>query len=42
MDIPVTGVALGAASRVDVNIEPVPGESDTENNKGTYLVIFGK
>lgn len=42
VDIPVAGVALGAASRVSVNIEPVPGESDTENNKGTYLVIFGK
>ncbi len=42
VDIPVTGVALGAASRVSVNIEPVPGEGDTENNKGTYLVIFGK
>lgn len=42
VDIPVTGVALGAASRVSVNIEPVPGEGDTENNKGAYLVIFGK
>lgn len=42
VDIPVTGVALGAASRVSVNIEPVPGEGDTENNKGTYLVIFAK
>lgn len=42
VDIPVNGVTLGAASRVSVNIEPVPGETDTENNKGTYLVIFGK
>jgi hypothetical protein len=42
VDIPVTGVTLGAASRVSVNIEPVPGESDTENNKGSYLVIFQK
>ncbi|HEY2631214.1 MAG TPA: hypothetical protein VGI26_02415 [Solirubrobacteraceae bacterium] len=42
VDIPVNGVALGAASRVSVNIEPVPGETDTENNKGTYLVIFAK
>lgn len=42
VDIPVTGVALGSASRVSVNIEPVPGETDTENNKGTYLVIFQK
>lgn len=42
VDIPVTGVTLGAASRVSVKIEPVPGETDTENNKGSYLVIFGK
>jgi hypothetical protein len=42
VDIPVTGVTLGAASRVSVNIEPVPGETATENNKGTYLVIFAK
>ncbi|MFZ1155142.1 MAG: hypothetical protein WAN93_09585 [Solirubrobacteraceae bacterium] len=42
VDIPVNGVTLGAASRVAINIEPVPGETDTENNKGTYLVIFGK
>jgi hypothetical protein len=42
VDIPVTGVTLGAASRVSVNIEPVPGETATENNKGSYLVIFGK
>ncbi len=42
VDIPVTGVALGAASRVSVNIEAVPGENDLENNKGTYLVIFAK
>ena len=42
VDIPVNGVTLGAASRVSVNVEPVPGETDTENNKGTFLVIFGK
>jgi hypothetical protein len=42
VDIPVNGVTLGAASRVTANIEPVPGETDTENNKGAYLVIFEK
>jgi hypothetical protein len=42
VDIPVNGVTLGAASRVTVNIEQVPGETDAENNKGTYLVILGK
>lgn len=40
VNIPVSGVTLGAASRVSVNIEPVPGETNTENNKGTYLAIF--
>lgn len=42
VDIPVNGVTLGAASRVTVNIEAVPGETATENNKGTYIVFFGK
>lgn len=42
VDIPVSGVTLGAASRVSVNIQPVPGETDVENNKGSYIVIFGK
>jgi hypothetical protein len=40
VDIPISGVALGHAARVTVNIEPVPGESDTENNKATYLAVF--
>jgi hypothetical protein len=40
VDIPVTGVALGAASRIAVNIEAVPGETETANNKATYLAIF--
>ncbi len=41
VDIPVTGVPLSAASKVEVKIEAVPGENDTENNKNTYLAIFG-
>lgn len=40
VDIPLEGVALGKASKLEVNIEKVPGENDLENNKGTYLVIF--
>jgi hypothetical protein len=40
VDIPVTGVALGAPSRVTVTVEPVPGETETANNKATYLAIF--
>jgi hypothetical protein len=42
VDVPVTGVPLGVASKVEVNIEGVPGENDLENNKGTYLAIFEK
>jgi hypothetical protein len=42
VDIPVTGVPLGIASKIQVNIEGVPGENDLENNKSTYLAIFGK
>jgi hypothetical protein len=42
VDIPVSGVTLGTASRITVNIQPVPGETETENNKATYLAIFGQ
>ena len=42
VDIPVTGVPLGVASKIQVNIEGVPGENDLENNKNTYLAILGK
>lgn len=41
VEIPVTGIPLGAAAKVQVNIEGVPGENDLENNKSTFLVIFG-
>ncbi|HEY7951461.1 MAG TPA: hypothetical protein VID70_00645 [Solirubrobacteraceae bacterium] len=40
VDIPVEGVAVGAASRVSTAVQPVPGESNTENNKQTYDVVF--
>lgn len=40
VDIPVEGVAVGAASRVSVYVQPVPGETNTENNKQTYDVVF--
>lgn len=41
VEIPVSGVPLGAAAKVQVSIEGVPGENDLENNKGTFLAIFG-
>ena len=41
VEIPVSGIPLGVASKIEVNVEPVPGETNTENNKNTYLAIFG-
>ena len=40
VDIPVEGVSLNAASSVTVNVQTVPGETNTENNKQTYDVVF--
>jgi len=42
VEIPVAGVPIGVASKIESNIEGVPGENDLENNKGTYLAIFGQ
>ena len=42
VEIPLTGIPLGAAAKVQVNIEGVPGENDLENNKGTFLAVFAK
>jgi hypothetical protein len=42
VEIPVAGVSLGVASKIEANIEGVPGENDLENNKGTYLAIFAQ
>ena len=40
VNIPVEGVTLNVASSVTVNVQPVPGETNTENNKGTFDVVF--
>jgi hypothetical protein len=42
VEIPVNGVPLGVASKIEVAVEPVPGETNAENNKNTYLAIFGE
>ena len=42
VEIPINGVPLGVASKIQVNVEPVPGEASTENNKSTYLALFGE
>ncbi len=41
VDIPVEGVPLEAAARVTVYVRPVPGETNLENNKSTFLAVFG-
>ena len=42
VEIPVNGVPVGVASKIEVDVESVPGETNSENNKGTYLAIFGE
>jgi hypothetical protein len=40
VEVPVEGVPLNTGAKVEVFIEPVPGESDVENNKATYEATF--
>ncbi len=40
-EVTVNGVPAGHAAKVEVNVEGVPGENDLENNKATFLAIFG-
>ncbi len=42
VDVPVAGIPLGVASKVEVHIEPVPGETNHEGTKNTYLAILEK
>jgi hypothetical protein len=42
VDVAVAGVPLGVASKIEVYVEPVPGETNTENNKATFVAIFGQ
>jgi hypothetical protein len=41
-EVTVVGVPQGAPAKVEAYIQPVPGETNTENNKGSYLAIFGE
>jgi hypothetical protein len=41
VEVPVTGVPQGAVAQVAVNVLPVPGETNLENNKATYKAMFG-
>ncbi len=40
VNVPVEGVPLESAAQVTVYVRPVPGETNAENNKGTYLAVF--
>lgn len=40
VDVPVTGVPLSAAAKIEVQVEPVPGETNHEDTKDTFLAIF--
>jgi hypothetical protein len=42
VEVTVVGVPQGEAAKVEAYVEPVPGETDLENNKATYLAIFGE
>jgi hypothetical protein len=42
VEIPVSGIPLGVAAKIEAYVEPVPGETTTENNKATYLAIFSQ
>jgi hypothetical protein len=42
VEIPVAGIPVGAAAKIEVYVEPVPGETNVENNKNTYLALFGE
>jgi hypothetical protein len=40
VEIPVAGIPLGVAAKIEVRVEPVPGETNHEGTKNTYLAIF--
>jgi hypothetical protein len=42
VEVTVVGVPQGEAAKVEAYVEPVPGETDVENNKATFLAIFGE
>ena len=41
VEIPVSGIPVGVAAKIELRVEPVPGETEGENNKKTYLAILG-
>jgi hypothetical protein len=41
-EVTVTGIPLGMPAKVEAAIGPVPGETDHEGTKGSFLAIFGE
>lgn len=41
VEIPVEGVPQGTSAKVEVNVLAVPGETNLENNKASYIAVFG-
>ncbi|HLM86207.1 MAG TPA: hypothetical protein VK272_08485 [Solirubrobacteraceae bacterium] len=41
VEIPVPGIPLGVASKIEAVVAPVPGETNHEGTQKTYLAIFG-
>jgi hypothetical protein len=42
VEIPVPGVPLKVAAKVEAQVEPVPGETNHEDTGGSFLAIFGE
>jgi hypothetical protein len=41
-EVTVHGVPLGAPAKVEAYVLPVPGETNVENNKASYLAVLGE
>lgn len=42
VEIPVSGIPLGVAAKIEATVEPVPGETNHEGTKGAFLAIFSQ
>jgi hypothetical protein len=42
VEIPVPGIPLGVAAKIEATVEPVPGETNHEGTQTSYLAIFGE
>ncbi|HSZ13040.1 MAG TPA: hypothetical protein VK790_03280 [Solirubrobacteraceae bacterium] len=42
VELPVSNLPVGQPAKVEVEVEKVPGETDMENNKSSFLTILGE